>query len=61
MCTTRVRLVAGFVVLVDRDGLRRYTQAEVPCLGQDFYTLVPDIFCCVDVGGERVEWRNRLG
>ena len=55
MCTTRVRLVAGFIALVDRDGLRRYTQAEVPCLGQDFYTLAPDIFCCVDVGGERVE------
>ena len=50
MCTARVRLVAGFIALVGRDGLRRYTQAEVPCPGQGFYTLAPDIFCRVHVG-----------
>ena len=50
MCTTRVRLVAGFVAFVDREVLRRYTQAEVSCPGQGFYTLAPDIFGRVDVG-----------
>ena len=42
--------MAGFDALVDREGLRRYTQAEVSCPGQGFYTLAPDIFGRVDVG-----------
>ena len=50
MRTTRVRLKAGCVAFIDREGLRRYTQADVSCPGQDFYTLAPDIFCRVDVG-----------
>ena len=49
MRTARVRLVAGFDALVDREGLRRYTQADVSCPGQGFYTLAPDIFCRVHV------------
>ena len=28
--------------------------------GQDQKTLAPDMFGCVDVGGECVEYRNRL-
>ena len=44
MCTTRERLKAGCVAFIDREGLWRYTQAEVACLGQDQKTLVPDIF-----------------
>ena len=50
MCTTRVRRGAGCVALVDHGGLRRYAQADVPCPVQDLKTLVPDIFCRVDVG-----------
>ena len=50
MCTTLVHLVAGFDALVDHEGLRRYTQAEVSCSGLGFYTQAPDIFRCVYVG-----------
>ena len=45
-----IPLRAGFIAFIDRENLRRYTQAGVSCLGQDFYTLAPDIFCRVDVG-----------
>ena len=44
MRTTRDRLVAGCIAFIDREGLRRYTQAEVSCPSQGFYTLAPDIF-----------------
>ena len=44
MRTTLDRLAAGCIAFDDREGLRRYTQAEVSCPSQDFYTLAPDIF-----------------
>ena len=50
MRTTRDRPRAGFIAFIDREGLRRYTQAGVSCPGLGFYTQAPDIFCRVHVG-----------
>ena len=58
MRTAWVRRETSVDVLDDREGLRRYTQAEVPCPGQGFYTWVWSYvqLAPVGVGDVRVLW-----
>ena len=55
MRTARVRRETGLIRLLTTR-VSGGTPSRVFCLGQDQKTLAPDIFGCVDVGGECVEF-----